>query len=154
LGAHALTLLPVGWEGTITFPKDGEPSVGLGPVCPNCQYAEWHPHCTSTRADFGYGERIDTETLQRDGQLVVVGDDGIPVIVRSLEDLQELGVGWCDYIDLAVSWIEDDDEPKVWTCSKCGGTEFEGVHRDYRQSGLQGASFTTEIDGAEEEGDG
>ena len=45
----------------------------------------------------------------------------------------------CDYIDLSVSWIEDADWPKNWRCPECGGTDFEGVHRDYPQSGLKGS---------------
>jgi len=45
----------------------------------------------------------------------------------------------CEYIDLTVSYIED--QPSEWTCPRCGGTTFEGVHRDYTPSGLAGTAF-------------
>lgn len=134
---------PKGWEGTISKA-----------VCPNCQYAEWHPHCTSVRAECGYGERIDIAALAAPeaGQSITIMDHDVPVIVRSFDELHALGVGYCDYIDPSVSWVDDDDWPKQWTCPECGGSEFEGVHRDYQQSGLKGTSFDvdTEVDTEEE----
>lgn len=65
-------------EGEIVFPT-WTGSVDEA-ICPGCQYAEMHPHCTSIRAESGYGERIDFAALTR-GERVVVqtgtldGDD-------------------------------------------------------------------------------
>lgn len=56
----------------------------------------------------------------------------------------------CDYIDPGISWIEDDDRPKEWRCPECGGTELEGIHRDYRQSGLKGSSFSVSVEDDDE----
>ena len=47
----------------------------------------------------------------------------------------------CDYVDLTVSWVEDADYPSEWTCMLCGGSTFEGVHRDYPRSGLHPGNF-------------
>jgi hypothetical protein len=52
-------------------------------------------------------------------------------------------VFYCECIDLSASWI--DDEPKQWRCRRCGGTQFEGVHRDYVAAGIQPGTFTAEI---------
>lgn len=60
------------------------------------------------------------------------------------EEWDETSVTRCEYIDLDVSWIDDAHEPHGWRCPRCGGTEFEGVHRDYRPSGMAGTSFTVE----------
>lgn len=128
--------LPDGWEGS-----------ALEAVCAGCQYAEWHPHCTSVRVEAGYGDRLDVEALER-GEAVTVNIDETPVVIRSVEDLSGLGtgeIGWCDYIDLGISWIDDADFPSSWTCPECGGTTFEGVHRDYMASNLKGASFSPEV---------
>lgn len=100
-------------------------------VCPGCQFAEWHPHCMSI-VDID-GERVDFAKVPA-------------------HEIDAGSVFRCEYIDLDVSWIEDDDYPESWTCPKCGGTEFEGVHRDYQPSGLEGASFTVEIEEGESEG--
>jgi hypothetical protein len=128
--------LPKEWEGH-----------KFDAVCPGCQYAEWHPHCTAVRVESGYGERLDLEALER-GEAVTVTIHGDPVVFRSSSDLTALPVGalgWCDYIDLSVSWIDDADEPKEWRCASCGGTSFEGVHRDYPASDLKGAAFNAEL---------
>jgi hypothetical protein len=57
------------------------------------------------------------------------------------DDLLLLGadaLGWCDYIDLSVSWLDDGAEPRQWRCPSCGGTKFEGVHCAKRISRLRG----------------
>ena len=95
------------------------------PVCPGCQYAEWHPLCESL-VDFD-GERLDLHKIPR-------------------EEIVWSRVSRCEYLDLTVSWIGDEDEPDSWTCPDCGGTAFIGVHRDYQCSGLKGALFVTEVD--------
>jgi hypothetical protein len=106
--------LPHEWQGTLSEA-----------VCPGCQYAEWHPHCSSL-VDVD-GERVDLSAIPREE--------------RALERLSR-----CEYIDLTVSWIDDADWPQAWRCPECGGTGFEGVHRDYQQSGLRGTSFTIDAD--------
>lgn len=89
-------------------------------VCPGCQIAGWHPLCTSL-VDRD-GQRVDVEAIPR-------------------EEWDRNTVFRCEYLDLSVSWIEDDDWPDPWQCPECGGTSFEGVHRDYPRSGLSGAAF-------------
>lgn len=126
---------PEGWEGSI-----------FDAICPGCQFIEWHPHCTSLRAEHGYGDRIDTAALERGESITVKDVDDDLVVVRSFSDLEILGVGRCEYIDYDVRWIDDAGWPKAWTCSQCGGTEFEGVHPDYTQSGLKGSSFSTDAE--------
>jgi hypothetical protein len=114
--------IPEGWEGSASQL-----------VCPGCQPAAWHPRCTSLRADSGYGDRVDLAALES-GESLVVTIDEVPVRIASLSDLTTFDVGtfgWCDFIDWSVSWVEDEDFPEEWSCPKCGGTEFEGVH-DYR----------------------
>jgi hypothetical protein len=54
-------------------------------------------------------------------------------------------LAYCEYIDLTVSWIEEEDWPEGWCCPRCGGTTFEGVHRDYPPAGIQPGSFTVEF---------
>lgn len=71
-------------------------------------------------------------------------------MLTSTSELEGLGVGWCDYIDLSMAWIEDADWPKEWTCPECGGTDFEGVSRDYQASGLKGAAFTVDVEESDE----
>ncbi len=125
--------LPLNWEGPPA-------------VCPGCQFAEWHPHCTSVRADFGYGERIDIEALER-GEATVVESDGVSVALRSFADVEAMGVGWCDHIDLTISHVDDGGAwPETWTCPECAGTTFEWVHGDYQGSGLKGTTFGVELD--------
>jgi len=94
------------------------------PVCAGCELVGWHPHCTSpVDAD---GQRVDIASIPP-------------------EEWDSSLVMRCEYIDLNVSWVDEADWPKKWRCSECGGTEFEGVHRDYQASGLGGASFTVEL---------
>lgn len=126
------------WEGSVS-----------GAVCPGCQYAEWHPHCTSVRAESGYGERIDFAALRR-GEQVIIRIDDMPVVLRSADELDWNDVAYCDYIDPSVSWIDHADWPEQWTCPECGGTDFEGVHRDYQASGLKGAAFTADVNEIDE----
>jgi len=131
--------LPDDWEGSVN-----------DAVCPGCQYAEWHPRCTSVRAEHGYGERIDVEALKR-GEPTTVNVNGLPVLLRSTSELEPLGVGWCDYIDLSVAFLDpSDDWPQEWRCPECGGTTFEGVHADYQASGLKGAGFNGTVEGDED----
>src|SRR4051812_4974295 len=73
--AGNVTLVPDEWEGTFHEP-----------VCPGCQLAEWHPHCTSVRWDAGYGERVDLEKLKRSEPVTIQTMDGVPIVLRSLED--------------------------------------------------------------------
>lgn len=93
-------------------------------VCPSCQFAEWHPHCTSWLDD--EGNRVSW----RD-------ENGEPVLAPEIAAMpyeERHGIPWqeCDYIDLTVSWTDDDECPQAWRCPECGGTAFEGVHRDYQ----------------------
>ena len=55
--------------------------------------------------------------------------DGVPVRVERLAELEAGTLGWCGYLDMTVSWTDDDDPPQEWRCPGCGGTQFEGVHR-------------------------
>jgi hypothetical protein len=52
----------------------------------------------------------------------------------------------CEYLDLAVAWVDDGDWPEEWMCPDCGGTEFVGVYRDYPLSGMHGSSFVIEVE--------
>jgi hypothetical protein len=124
-------LLPECWEGS--FPHEA--------VCPGCQFAEWHPHCTSVATRDG--ERVDLEPLGR-GEPVTIQLDGVPVRFNSVSEFAPGTLVWCDYVDLSVSYI--DDEPTDWRCARCGGTTFEGVHADYQESGPSGATFTIETE--------
>lgn len=36
----------------------------------------------------------------------------------------------CEYLDLAVAWIDDADWPTDWHCPQCGGQAFVAAHRD------------------------
>jgi hypothetical protein len=93
-------------------------------VCPGCQYAEWHPLCRGI-VDFD-GERVDLNVLPR-------------------EEIVWNRLSYCEYLDLTVAWIDDDDWPREWRCPDCGCTEFVGVHRDYPPSGFAGARFNVEF---------
>jgi hypothetical protein len=124
---------PEGWEGT-----------AAAAVCPGCQYVEWHPHCTSLRSDYGYGGRVDVEALARGESVTYQDQDGDTLIARSLHDVRG-ELAYCDYIDTSIAWTDDADFPASWTCPKCGGITFEGVHRDYMQSGLKG-SFSADVE--------
>jgi hypothetical protein len=143
--------LPEGWSGAVGRPASGGPPQTGDAVCPGCQYAEWHPHCTATRVESGHGARVDIAALKR-GEPVTVEIDGAPVVFRSFADLEALeagepgALGWCDYLDLTVSWTDDTEPPSEWRCPECGSTEFEGVHRDYQASNLKGTTFTAEIE--------
>lgn len=144
-------------------PRDDEPLIhnlpqdweGPPPVCPGCQYAEWHPHCTSVRVEAGYGDRIDIDALER-GESITVEIAGTPVVFSTMSDLRALQVGeiaYCDYVDLTISWTDDDEWPKTWKCPSCGGSKFEGVHRNYGGSGLKGTSFSVELEEVEDDDD-
>ena len=60
---------------------------------------------------------------------------------------------WCEYLDLSVSWIEDEDWPESWMCPECEGHDYRRVHRDYSHCGLRGTRFSTEVEWRDEEGD-
>ena len=92
---------------------------------PAASYAEWHPCCTSVLDRDG--ERVDVSALPR-------------------EEWVGTSLSRCEYVDLTVSWIEDVDWPEHWQCPECGGTSFEGVHRDYAEADLEGGSVSSEID--------
>lgn len=115
-------------------------------VCPGCQLTTWHPHCTSVRADQGYGERVDVDALARGEQVTFHDSDGVLLTARSFDDVRDM-LGWCDYIDQSLSFLSDEiPESLEWQCPECGGTSYEFVQPDYQQSGLRGTSFRTEID--------
>jgi hypothetical protein len=89
---------------------------------------EWHAHCTS------WLDEEANRVAWRDEH----GEEVVAPAIAAMP-VQELGTEtWteCDYIDLTVSWVDDDERPKEWRCPKCGGKAFEGVHRDYMHSGL------------------
>jgi hypothetical protein len=85
------------------------------------------------------------EALARGEQVTYRDHDGDLLTARTLDDVRG-ELGYCDYIDLSISWVDDADSPKSWTCPECGGTDFEAVHRDYGQAGLKGTSFTVNTD--------
>ena len=149
-------MFPEGWTGSIS--REG---IANDAICSGCQLAEWHPHCTSLRTgECGDGERVDIEALKRGKSFVVQSEahmieadtdeaetdegvrvgvviDSVPVVVRSLDDLGQIGVNQCGYVDLTVSWTDEDypngtdDIPEGWwRCPQCGGTDFDGVHAD------------------------
>ncbi|MGZ4185008.1 MAG: hypothetical protein ACXVSF_06445 [Solirubrobacteraceae bacterium] len=120
-------LLPPGWEGAVeTLP----PHHAVEAVCPGCQYAAWHPHCTSL-IDIETGERVDPGAW-----------DAMPEAERDYSRLAP-----CEYIDTSVAWTDDDDPP-TWRCPSCGGSAFDGVHRDYPPGGLAQARYR--VDDADE----
>jgi hypothetical protein len=125
-------LPPRGWEGTVNTA-----------VCPGCQLAEWHPHCTSWLDDYGHGKRV---AWRDEG-----GDDVISSEIAAMPSEEWDTESWapCDYIDHTISWIDEADWPKQWRCPECGGTAFEGVHGDYPMSGLKGARFSVELGDAD-----
>lgn len=102
-GTPLIAGLPMGWEGS---PR--------AMVCPGCQYAEWHPHCTSAVIvdEAGEYERVDQAVDWREPR----------------EETDFASVMYCDYVDLSVSWVQDAALPLDWTCPRCGGRRFEGVH--------------------------
>jgi hypothetical protein len=100
-----------------------------GPICPGCQYVEWHPHCTSL-VDVETGERVDP----------AVDWAAMPRDEWELSRLTR-----CEHIDLTVVGIETEGQMK-WRCPDCGGTTFEWVHRDYPPSGLRPGGFRAELD--------
>lgn len=97
-------------SGLFALPEGGWSGAVDDAVCPNCQYVEWHPHCTSL--------------IDADGARVAI--EAIPA-----EEWDAKLVVRCGCVDLTISWIGDEDCPESWRCPQCGGTEFEGVHRDY-----------------------
>jgi hypothetical protein len=111
-------LLPEGWGHGYWLDARKEFEV----VCDRCQFAEWVPHCTSV-TDWD-GDRVDVDALRASGR-----------------DIPEASVKYCDYVDLSLSFSEDN-WPESWTCPQCGGTTFEGVKRDYHKSGLDHGDFT------------
>jgi hypothetical protein len=41
--------------------------------------------------------------------------EAVHVVFRSLDDVNALRpgeIGWCDYVDLSVSWVDGDDWPQ------------------------------------------
>ena len=106
-------LIPDGWDGTI---RAG--------VCPNCQLAEWHPHCTSlvtiipTDGSIPPGQRVDR------------------TVDWPREEWDLIELERCDYIDptIAVTYA-DENRPTDWRCPRCGGTSFEWVQADYPHAG-------------------
>lgn len=121
--------LPENWEGSI-----GGQHPATTPVCPGCQYVEWHPHCMSLLA-------WDTD------EVVVPEIDwaGMPPEERDYDSVR-----FCEHIDLTVSHVEGEGEwPEQWTCPRCGTEHrhveegqretFEWVHRDYLAGGLEAA---------------
>jgi hypothetical protein len=131
-------------------PRDDEPLIPNGPphgwegpppVCPGCQYAEWHPHCTSWFSHHDpEGERVSWADSE--------GDVHVAPHLLAIPHDEWDSASWfeCDEIDLTVSWTGGDDLPQGWWCPRCGNTDFEGVHRDYGQSGLAGATFEPEFE--------
>ena len=118
-------LLPPGWEGA----AQAHPPYGaVEAVCPGCQYAEWHPHCLSL-VDAVTGKRVDPE----------VEWAGMPPAERDYSRVVR-----CDLIDTTVAWLDGDPVPEGWRCPACGGSAFDGVHRDYPTSGFIGARFSAE----------
>jgi hypothetical protein len=128
-------LPPEGWEGTV--------STG---VCPGCQLVEWHPHCMALldwETDKVVNPRVDWA--------------GMPA-----EELDWNSVRFCEHIELSIAHIDDGSEwPLEWTCPRCGthhtqqdskpieeGGNWDWVHRDYQQSGLEWAGFDVDIEGA------
>jgi hypothetical protein len=129
---------------------DLQDDVVTDPFCGGCQLHAWHPHCRALRAEFGYSQRIDVEALRRDGSTTVEADDGekVPVLLRSWDDLREVDAGYCDCVDLSVTWTDEEhpngtgDMAAGWrTCPECGGADFEGVHGDYVPSGFKRTMF-------------
>jgi hypothetical protein len=57
------------------------------------------------------------------------------------------GVQWCEYVDFTDTDILDV-EP---ACPMCGGTEFEGVHRNDLGSGSTSESFTRTLEPLDDE---
>ena len=104
------------WEGT---PNDA--------VCPGCQLAELHPHCTSV-VDISDRERVDFSVMPR-------------------EEIDFNRLVYCEHIDLTRCYLlHGDDWPDEWTCPECGGTEFDLVRADYQASGLQPGTLSGEIE--------
>lgn len=92
--------------------------------------SRWHPHCTALRVEAGYGARVDLSALDR-GEPLTIHIDGVPVFLRSRDDLKAFDVGelsWCGYVDLDVSWTDEEPAPE-WRCPSCGSTQFEGIEQ-------------------------
>jgi len=117
---------PWGWEGTASEA-----------VCPDCQFCTWHPHCLSL--------------VDREGKRV---DPSIDWASMPPAERDYSGLSRCEHIDLSVPVLDvERDWPERWTCPRCGGTEFELVHRDYEASGLAGAGFVAELTEPDDEDD-
>ena len=86
---------PLDWEGH-----------SAEAICPGCQSASWHPHCTSIVDSLG--QRVD-------------------VAAMPVEEMKGL-VEQCGTVDTSVSWLSDEAAPTSWRCPSCGGTDFIGVH--------------------------
>jgi hypothetical protein len=111
----------------------GRPAAGL----PACQFAEWHPHCTSL---------IDVMTRER-------VEPRIDWAAMPREEWDFNSLTRCEYLDLTISVVKEDsdaDWTQDWQCQDCGGTAYDWVHRDYMPSGLQPGSFTATVEEPEE----
>jgi hypothetical protein len=134
-------VVPTGWESTVDKP-----------VCPNCQFTEWHPHCMAL-LDWKTDEVVDPEVDWAD----------MPPEERDYDSVR-----YCEFIDLTVSYLDEDlllatDEDYRWQCPECGAehriqqdenarSTFEFVHRDYIPGGLRGAGFEV-VESDEDEND-
>ena len=121
--------LPRGWEGS-----------SLEGVCPGCQFAEWHPLCDAI---------VDSQG-GRVGILQALSTTARPlsptIAVIPLEELNTSHWTYCGYLDLTISWLDDENGPGKWRCPHCGGTKYVGVHRP-NDDGITCAPSIEELDG-------
>jgi predicted nucleic-acid-binding Zn-ribbon protein len=120
--------LPVGWESSLNHA-----------VCPGCKYVEWHPHCTSLVT----WEARPEDSLYPNQRV----DPKVDWASMPREEWDFGSLTRCEYIDVTIACVEGEgDPPTEWRCPKCGGTEFELVHRDYEPSGIRMFGLTVEVD--------
>lgn len=120
--------LPRGWEG----------SAGEG-ICPGCQYAEWHPLCDAIVDS--QGDRVGYAGTLDDGPTLEPAITAMP-----FEELNTSHWTYCGYLDLTISWLDDENGPGKWRCPHCGGTKYVGVHRP-NDDGITCAPSIEELDG-------